>query len=136
MITRRAIRFGLTGILNTVVHAVTASLWIHAVHPNPGVANGVAFTVATLFSFTINTLWSFSQPLEKVVFFRFFVVALLGLPLSAGIATVVDWLGYSYVYGIAAVVCLLPPVNFVLHNFWTYRVAYNDTPIHQQKNKL
>lgn len=130
MLAKRALRFGVTGVLNTAVHVVTASLWIHMVHPNPSMANGVAFTVATLISFTVNTLWSFAGAFNKATFIKFWSVALLGLPLSAGIAGVVDLLGFGYGYGIAAVVCVMPPVNFVLHNFWTYRPADN-TSINQ-----
>ncbi|WP_294769610.1 GtrA family protein [uncultured Rhodoferax sp.] len=121
MVWQRALRFGITGVLNTAVHVVTASAWIHTVHPNPALANGVAFSVATLFSYGVNTWWTFATTFKRQTLIRFFAVALIGLPLSAGIAGAVDWLGYGYAYGIAAVVCTMPPVNFLLHHFWTYR---------------
>jgi hypothetical protein len=44
----------------------------------------------------------------------------MGLVLSAGLAQCVDWWGFSYGYGIAAVVLVMPPFNFLLHHFWTY----------------
>ncbi len=128
VVWQRAVRFGVTGLLNTAVHVVTASLWIHAVHTNPSLANGIAFIVATLFSYAMNTWWTFATTFSKNTLARFSVVALIGLPLSAGIAGVVDWLGYGYAYGIAAVVCIMPPVNFLLHYFWTYQQHGTPSP--------
>jgi putative flippase GtrA len=115
------VRFGITGVLNTALHIAVASGWIYFVHSNPSIANGVAFTVATTFSYIMNTLWSFSSQFDRMTFVKFWLVALLGLPLSAGIAGLVDWLGLHYAYGIATVVCVMPPFNFALHYFWTYR---------------
>lgn len=121
MLKRRALRFGATGVFVTLVHVVVASGWIHFVDGNPSFANAVAFTVATLVSFLMNTLWSFSSVIEKDVLLKFALVALVGLLLSASISGVVDWLGFDYKIGIFAVVCVLPPSNFLMHHFWTYR---------------
>jgi putative flippase GtrA len=122
MLTRRAMRFGITGGINTSLHIAVASSWIHFVHPDPSFANGVAFLVATMFSYATNTLWSFSGQFDRATFVKFWLVALLGLPLTAGIAGVANWMGLHYAYGIAAVVCVMPPINFMMHNFWTYRI--------------
>lgn len=121
MLTRRFVRFAATGVFNTVLHAVLASAWIHYVSYDPSVANAVAFAVATLASFFINTLWSFSSSVDRLVVLKFAVVALIGLPVAAGVSGLVDALGFPYQAGIAAVVCVMPPVNFLMHHFWTYR---------------
>lgn len=119
---RSVIRFGIVGIVNTSVHIAVASTWIHFMNNSPSLANGVAFTVATVFSYAMNTLWSFSGEFDRATFVKFWLVALFGLPLAAGIAGIANWMGLHYTYGIAAVVCVMPPVNFVLHNSWTYRI--------------
>lgn len=121
MLKQRVVRFAITGVLNTAVHVVVATALIRLLHAAPALANGVAFCVATVFSFAMNTLWSFRQRLERRTFFRFLLVSLLGLPMSSGLAGLVDWLGFHYAFGIAAVVLVMPPVNFLLHNFWTYK---------------
>ena len=33
-----------------------------------------------------------------------------------------QYYGLHYWYGIGLVVCIVPPVTFLLHNFWTYKV--------------
>jgi len=121
MLTRRFVRFATTGVLNTLLHAAVATTWIHFVVAQPSVANSIAFVVATTASFFINTLWSFSSSVDRVVMVKFVVVALIGLPIAAGVSGLVDALGFPYQAGIAAVVCVMPPVNFLMHHFWTFR---------------
>jgi putative flippase GtrA len=120
--TNRIFRFAITGIFVTLVHIVVATLWILWVNHEPSLANAIAFIVATLFSFVINTFWSFSSAISTLILMKYVTVALVGLFLSAGVAWAVDQMGFSYPYGIAAVVCVIPPVNFAMHHFWTYRI--------------
>lgn len=120
--TNRIFRFAITGIFVTLVHIVVATLWILWINHEPSLANAIAFIVATLFSFAINTFWSFSSAISTLILMKYVTVALVGLFLSAGVAWAVDQMGFSYPYGIAAVVCVIPPVNFAMHHFWTYRI--------------
>jgi len=136
MLTRRFVRFAATGVFNTLLHAAIAAACIHFVSYRPSVANGVAFVAATVVSFFINTLWSFSSSVDRVVMLKFVVVALIGLPIAAGVSGLVDALGFPYQAGIAAVVCVMPPVNFLLHHFWTYRHTHNPIlPIHESPER-
>ena len=121
MLTRQALRFALTGFLVTVLHVLIATTLIQTVLPAPSLANGVAFVAATIFSYVINTTWSFSSPLHGRNLFRFCVVSLIGLFLAMAISGAAQHYGLHYGYGIAFVVCIVPPVTFLLHNFWTYK---------------
>lgn len=117
---RRIVRFSFSGVLITLVHIASATAWVHWINASSGLANGFAFAVATAFSYCIHTLWSFSAQMEQRVFAKFIVVAVGGLGLSAGVGHLVQWLGFSYQYSIAAVVMVMPPYNFLAHHFWTY----------------
>lgn len=117
---RRMVRFSVSGVLVTLVHIASATAWLHWINTSSGLANGFAFAVATAFSYCIHTLWSFSAQMEQRVLAKFIVVALGGLGLSAGVGHLVQWLGFSYQYSIAAVVLVMPPYNFLAHHFWTY----------------
>ena len=114
-------RTGLSGVLATGLHVVVASALITTVLPVPAAANGIAFVAANLFSYTINTLWTFSHPLQGRSLVRFVLVSLLGLVIAVSVSGLADWFGLNYWYGIALVVCCATPVTFLLHNFWTYR---------------
>ena len=121
ILRKRAIRFALSGMLVTGLHVLIATAFIQIVLPAPSLANGVAFTVATIFSYIIHTTWSFSSPLHGKNLFRFSLVSFIGLFLAVSISGAADYFGMHYSYGIALVVCIVPPVTFLLHNFWTYR---------------
>jgi len=116
----RAFRFGLTGLFVTLVHVCVAVTCIEQFLLVPPVANGIAFILATLVSYVINTFWSFSTPFHRKNLCRFFVVAALGLLLTMSTSGIVEWYGASYWYGILAVIVVVSPTMFLLHNFWTY----------------
>ncbi|MDO7899747.1 GtrA family protein [Pseudomonas citrulli] len=118
---RRALRFALTGLFVTAIHVVAAVSFMHLVLANPPLANGFAFLVATLVSYLINTLWSFSSQLRGRTLGRFVVVSVGGFWLAMLVAWVAQGAGLDYRAGIAAVALVIPVFTFILHNFWTYR---------------
>jgi putative flippase GtrA len=85
------------------------------------VSNGIASILATLLSYVINAMWSFSSRLAGRTFFRFVTVASFGFLLAILIAWLAGLAGYSHLTGTLAVAFILPPVTFVLHNYWTFR---------------
>jgi putative flippase GtrA len=121
ILTKQALRFALSGMLATSLHVFIATAFIQIVSPAPSLANGVAFLVATVFSYLINTIWSFSRPLHGRNLFRFCLVSFIGLFLAMFISGAAQHFGLHYWYGIFFVVCIVPPVTFFLHSFWTYR---------------
>lgn len=111
----------MTGLFVTALHAVVAVLFIHFVMPMPPLANGVAFAVATVVSYLINTTWSFSARLHGRTLLRFMMVSAAGFLLAMFVAWAAQFAGLNYLLGIGAVALTLPAFTFVLHNFWTYR---------------
>ncbi len=111
----------MSGLLATALHVLVAVSFIELIFPSPMIANGVAFTVATVFSYLINTLWSFSGRLHGKNLRRFAVVSVLGCLLSVAVSGLAEHYGLRYWIGIAFVVFTVPPATFLLHGFWTYR---------------
>jgi putative flippase GtrA len=124
--TKQALRFAVTGVLITGLHVLIAVTLVQTLLPNPTFAYGVAFAAATVFSYLINTTWSFSSSLHGRNLFRFCVVSIIGIFLSMAVSGATQHYGLHYGYGIAFVVCIVPPVTFLLHNFWTYRHYHKD----------
>jgi putative flippase GtrA len=118
---RRAVRFGITGVFVTACHACYAVAAIELDGWTPPVANGYAFTFATLVSYLLNTRWSFSRPVCGRSFARFWMVCSLGLMQSIGVSWAVERAGLPYPVGIGLITLTVPPVSFVLHSLWTYR---------------
>jgi putative flippase GtrA len=121
LLWRQTRRFALSGALVTAFHVVVAASLIRVLQAPPALANAMAFSLATVLSYTVNTLWSFSRPLQGIALIRFAAVSLLGLALTVAIAALAHSHGLSYWAGIAGVVCTVPPVTFLLHKAWTYR---------------
>jgi putative flippase GtrA len=117
----RFVRFVLTGLGLTLVHTLLAAAFIELVSPIPALANGLAFAAATVLSYLVNTHWSFSARLSGESFKRFLIVSVIGLVLAMLISWSVQLAGHHYLWGILAVAVSVPPVTFLLHNFWTYR---------------
>lgn len=84
-------------------------------------ANGVAFATATVFSYLINTLWSFSSRLHGRNLRRFVLVSALGCLLAVAVSGLAEHYGLPYELGIVLVVLSVPPATFLLHSLWTYR---------------
>jgi putative flippase GtrA len=117
----RALRFGCSGILVAAFHAVVALALLRYLTLSPALANGAAFVAATILSYSLNTLWSFSSRLTGRTLRRFLSVSVSGLLLAMGIARVAQMAGLADWQGVVAVLLILPPINFLLHHFWTYR---------------
>ncbi|MBQ0720518.1 MAG: GtrA family protein [Gammaproteobacteria bacterium] len=120
-LTRQAQRFALSGLLVTGIHVFSASGLILLLVVDPPIANGLAFVVATVFSYTINTLWSFSSPLHGRNLIRFMAVSMFGCFLAVSVASAAQHYDLHYLYGIGLVALVVPPATFLLHSFWTYR---------------
>lgn len=124
----RGFRFGVTGMANTGIHALVAVLFLEGFFlgepwlvAGPVVANGVAFVVATVFSYVVNTIWSFSTEMNRRNFQRFMVVAVIGLFAAMGLARLAELIGLPPLGSVVLVVCVMPFVNFGLHSLWTYK---------------
>lgn len=118
---RRLIRFGVAGVMSTLVHVTVAVACVEEAGLPPVVSNGLAFLVANVFSYFVHTYWSFSHQPRRKSFFRFFIVSLAGLGSALLISWAVEHHGMHYLYGIALTIVALPAITFALHNFWTYR---------------
>ena len=118
---RTSIRFVATGIAATLTHTGVVFALANGFSWTAGRANFVAFIVATLLSYTLNSLWSFGARMTRRNALRFAAVATLCAALAALLADGVARAGYGLLVGIGVVVVVITPVSFLLHRNWTYR---------------
>ena len=117
----RFFRFGITGLLTTILHTVIAYFVYNFIIQISAVANGVGFTCSTLFSYLVNAKWSFNSPITRKNMKRYIIVCLGGFLITLTISMISDYMKYSYLLSIAMVVVVVPPLSFLFHNFWTFR---------------
>ncbi|MCX5875941.1 MAG: GtrA family protein [Deltaproteobacteria bacterium] len=118
---RSAWRFVLTGIAATAVHTAAAVAAIEGLRFNPAVANGMAFLFTNLFSYVVNSRWSFAADLNLARWGRFLSVSLLGWLCAVVIAWGVEATGRHYVTGILCVAFCVPLLSFAAHRLFTFR---------------
>lgn len=120
-ISKSVIRFAVSGVATTLLFVAAAYLFIEIGSLSSVGGNVLAFALANTFSYCVNTLWSFSSSVGYGTFVRFLVVSLIGLAITAVAAGTAQALGLHYWFGIALVVCTVPPATYLLHRNWTYR---------------
>jgi putative flippase GtrA len=125
---RRALRFAITGLGNTAVHAIVAVTLIKAMGVAAGLANACAFLTATAVSYVINTFWSFGARPTRDNALKFGVVTAAGFAMAAYLGDTAAAWGWPPLVGVLFVSALVAPTNFLMHHFWTYRDRRTQSP--------
>lgn len=116
-----ASRFVIVGIAATFIHVAVAVASINLAHWHPSIANGIAFIVANLFSYAVNTHWSFNVKASMDTWYRFVTISFIAWLLTIAISWLVAAAGGSYMLGILLVVTIIPTLSYVGHRNFTYR---------------
>lgn len=116
-------RYGVVGVLGTIVHFGVAIVLVEWLRVDPIAATVVGFACAVVVSFVLNRNWTFgSRVALGPGLLRYLSVSLLGFALNVAImATVTRVLLLDYRIGLAIVVLVIPATNFLLNARWTFR---------------
>lgn len=117
----KLLRFCVSGLFATGLHVSIAMTLIARLEFSPPSANAIAFACSTGGAYLLNTFWSFSSVPALANVWRFVVVSLSGLALTTLVSRGMQVAGASPGWGIAMVVCVVPPFTFFAHRQWTYR---------------
>ncbi len=126
----RFVKFGMVGVLGTVVDFGVLNLLILGTGMAKAVANTCSFTVAALSNFVWNRLWTFPESRERPLghqLTQFLAVSVGGYAINQALFLSLDrwvfapWgtLGYNVAKAMAIVVVLF--WNFGVNRIWTYR---------------
>ncbi|MGZ8548573.1 MAG: GtrA family protein [Sulfuricurvum sp.] len=115
----KLLRYALIGGVSTLIHLGSAFLWLYTINPSLFIANMAGFTLAFIFSYTVQSRYVFLHTLTFLKAFKYFIVQ-FGALLSALILS--DMLvGVNNYVKTLLVVILLPLITFAIHKFWTFR---------------
>lgn len=118
---RQLWRFMCVGAFTTGLHMIVAVATLHILNVGTLEANVAAFTAATVFSYSLNSYWSFEKEIALASFVKFIFVGIINLTLIILISVVNDIGGWRSEIGILLAAVLVPPMSFVLHKIWTFR---------------
>lgn len=113
--------FGLIGVANTLIHGAMLAWLIESWQWPLWAAHGLAFGCANVFSYTVNSRWTFSATLSWLAYARFLLSSLLSLALTLLISWGAQRYGLNYKEGFVLVVVLVPIFSFLVMKFWAFR---------------
>ena len=118
---KQLLSFATIGVLNTTIHGLVLALSIEQGGAPVVLAHLIAFCFANVFSYGMNSFWTFKKPMTFYMYLRFLSASLVSLSLTLITASVVQCYGWHYWVGFALVTVLVPVLSFLLMKFWTFR---------------
>ena len=117
------LRFGITGVLATIAHALVLAGLVELLTVPAVLASVPAFGAALLLSYGLNYHWTFQALGEhRMIFPRFTLVAVSGLVLNVVITfLIVNVGGFWYGYALLAVIFSVPLLTYLLNHYWVFR---------------
>lgn len=121
---QQLVRFGLVGVVATVVHFVVAVACVRQLGTDPRSANVAGFAVAFVASFIGQRRWTFSATTApwRTALPRYFVVSVLGFAVNAAsYAWLLTHTSLRYDVALAIVLLAVATLTFVLSRWWAFR---------------
>lgn len=117
-----AARFGLVGLISTVVHIAIVFLLLTFASVGPILANTLAFLTAFCISFTGNYLWTFRSPgSPRRAIFRFFVIAVSAFIVNTLVLAFLVHKGwFSPVESAVLSASIVPVISFFASRLWGF----------------
>lgn len=113
-------KFGLVGLINTVIHATVLLASVEFLNQEPVAGNLMAFMVANMASYIMNSYWTFNAPPEARRYGKFLLGSLFALCLTLGIAWAFQTLGLHYALGFICVILVVPATNYWVLKRWAF----------------
>jgi putative flippase GtrA len=118
--TPEFVRFGMIGVVNTLVHGTVLSCLVEFAHVAVVLSNMVAFMLSNLFSYFMNAAVTFRTPPSLRSYMKFFSASLVALALTLLISWIMERLGFNYLQGFLVVIVLVPAISFLAVKLWVF----------------
>jgi putative flippase GtrA len=109
------IKFSSVGLLNTGIHLISVFIAIEIFGIAPAMGNSLAFLIANIFSFFLNSAWTFSHRVSLYLYARFFCVSLVGLLISWSSVWFAEKMNIHYAIGILGSIVLVAITGYTLN---------------------
>ena len=120
-----ALKFGFVGIANTilsyVLFVVLIKLSVYYL-----LASTVSFVIGTMFSYVLNSRYTFKNPISLWVYVRFFAVNLISLCVSLLMLFILkQLLGFNVYFAQIAVILVRFPIVYIVNREVVFGTADN-----------
>ena len=116
------LKYSFVGIISTFIYFAAVFLLIEKGSFEPVLGSAIAFIIMTIVSFFLNVRYTFGSRIDRQKIWRFSVVSIVGFLLNfLLIYLVVHILQLHYLIGEFITILVIPAVNFLLNNYWTFQ---------------
>lgn len=112
--------FAVIGVVNTLVHGTILVGAVEWLALDVTLSHLMAFCVANVLSYLMNSWLTFKMALSLGRYGRFFVASMLSLGLTLLLSWVTDVYGLHYLLGFMLIVVVVPLLSFAVMKFWTF----------------
>jgi len=114
-------RFGSVGVCNTAISFLTFYAMIHLTE-HPFFSQVVSYSAGIIFSYVLNSIWTFTSTMNKITMVRFFILQLVLLLLSSiSVHVFVKVLLVNANISWLLVMVVITIINFLLSNVWVFK---------------
>ena len=113
-------RYCLVGILNSLVHILIVILLVETAATSPPPANAIAFFVANLGSYAMNSIWTFQSRMNVPRYIRFVAISLVGLLASYGCSVVAMLNDWHYLAGVLMSIAVVSVMGYILGRLFVF----------------
>ena len=120
---KKLVKFGLTGVGNTLVDMAVSSLLLLALGANVYLSKAIGYCAGMLNSYLINRSWTFhsAQRFFSGQLLRFVFSNLVTLGLSMLLIGVFARVGLADLFAMLLSTCVTLAVNFLFSRLWVFR---------------
>jgi putative flippase GtrA len=118
----RFIKYSVVGCLSILIYFLSVFVLVELLGKNPILGSALSFVIMTFISFLLNRKFTFGSDFSYQKFLRFLAVSAIGFTLNFFIMyLVVNILSLHYTIGELVTTLIIPIINFVLNNYWTFK---------------
>lgn len=112
--------FSFIGVANTLVHGAILMLCVEVFGFFIVLSHLIAFCIANIVSFILNSLYTFQQQLTMRRYFKFLTASMVSLGLTLLLSWIMNALDTHYLVGFLVIVILVPLFSFAIMKYWTF----------------
>jgi putative flippase GtrA len=116
------IKYSVVGCISVLIYFLSVFILVELFDKDPIFASTFSFIIMTYISFLLNKKFTFGSDFSYNQLLRFLVVSAIGFILNFGIMYLVgNILSLHYVIGELITTLIIPIINFILNNYWTFK---------------
>ncbi|MDQ1002917.1 putative flippase GtrA [Neobacillus niacini] len=120
------IKYSVVGCVSILIYYLSVFVLVEILGKSPLFGTAVSFVIMSYFSFLLNRKYTFGSDFSYDKLLRFLVVSAVGFTLNFLIMyLVVTILSLHYSIGEIVTTLVIPIINFILNNYWTFKTVGN-----------